>query len=88
VVGPTATIPNASGGTAGNGDVFASCAAGESLIGGGFIMHGINTAFVGDAFAVVNSPDPNNAGRWFVRIVDESTAPVLVEATAICVNVG
>ena len=51
-------------------------------------MHGINTAFLSDAFAVVNSPDPNDAGRWFVRIVDESTSPALVEATAICVKVA
>jgi hypothetical protein len=92
VVGPPTTVPIKDITGAGHNDAFASCTAGESLIGGGYTLTSSLTGdgFVGNAFAVVNSPDPNDAGRWFVRIVNEETAalPILAEATAICVKVG
>jgi hypothetical protein len=81
VVGPTETVPAMTSSTVGAKDAFASCAAGETVIGGGFIRGDFN-----EAFASISSPDPNNPGRWFVRILNYSVSTVNVQATAICVK--
>lgn len=83
VVGPTTTVPAAtSGSDPGAADAFASCAAGETVIAGGFTRFDVK-----NAFAAISTPDPNSAGRWFVRIANYSTSTLVhVQATAICVK--
>jgi hypothetical protein len=83
VVGPRATATPANGGVAGSGDGFASCAAGETLVGGGFTRAEVN-----DAFPSVDSPDSNTPNRWFVRLVNMVPVPLDFNATAICVKTG
>jgi hypothetical protein len=83
VVGPTTPVPAYTPSTVGSADAFATCATGESIVGGGFIRSDFN-----DAFAVVSTVDPNNAGRWFVRIANYSPSVVNVQATAICIKTG
>lgn len=81
VVGPSTTVPADNGSIAGAADAFASCAAGETVIAGGFTRFDVK-----NAFAAISTPDPNSAGRWFVRIVNYSGASLNVQATAICVK--
>jgi hypothetical protein len=83
VLGPTATSPALSGGTVGTADGFASCGAGETLVGGGFTRGGFE-----DAFPSVDTADPNHPERWFVRILNYSGSAVGFQATAICVKTG
>jgi hypothetical protein len=62
-------------------DVFATCPAGKSLLGGGYVEHGnVNQ----NAVAIVNAPDPSVSGEWFVRIKNFDANPVSAQAVAIC----
>ncbi|MGI8430243.1 MAG: hypothetical protein ACR2OB_13310 [Solirubrobacteraceae bacterium] len=66
-------------------DAFASCAAGERLVGGGYLGSGIR-GFTVEA----SSPAPSDPTRaWFVRARNDNAmfAPRLT-VSAICVKVG
>lgn len=61
-------------------DVFADCGPGSFRIGGGFIESGNATQ---DGIALVDGFDPT-VNRWFVRIKNNGTAPVQVNAQISC----
>jgi hypothetical protein len=84
VVGFTTTVPAATTTSPGAADGFASCNPGSSLIGGGYSRQDN----LSNATTVINSPDPNDPERWFVRIANFSGSPVDFDVTAICVKVG
>jgi hypothetical protein len=68
-------------------DVFATCAAGERIIGGGYLEPD-NTG-QSDAVALTSSPAPSApTSAWFVRISNEGMNAVSAQASAICLKVS
>jgi len=68
-------------------DVFASCAANERIIGGGY-LEPVNTG-QSDAVALTSSPAPSApTSAWFVRISNQGMNAVSAQASAICLKVS
>lgn len=71
-------------------DVFAACAVGEQLVGGGYLKPN-KPVVTGDVGTVeASSPAPSApTSAWFVRITNyNSTYGVDIQASAICVKVS
>jgi hypothetical protein len=81
VYGPSTTVQ-----PAGTADVFATCAAGERILAGGFLEPG-NTSNVG-GLVLTEGPAPSApTSAWFVRIDNSnSTFALTVQVSAICIT--
>lgn len=75
VIGPTAIVAPFT-----TKDVFAACAATEVAVGGGYTEPGNATQ---NAVVLVNSMD-TDPRRWFVRVKNDSPAPLTIQAQASC----
>ena len=61
-------------------DVFANCGQGEVRFGGGFVQPGNATQ---NGIVLVNGFD-SNANRWFVRVKNDSSSPLSINAQVTC----
>ena len=86
VFGPVTTIASFGSGNSVK-DVFATCAANERIIGGGYLEPD-NTG-QSDAVALTSSPAPSApTSAWFVRISNQGMNAVSAQASAICLKVS
>ena len=86
VFGPVTTIASFGSGNSVK-DVFATCAANERIIGGGY-LEPVNTG-QSDAVALTSSPAPSApTSAWFVRISNQGMNAVSAQASAICLKVS
>ncbi len=73
---------------AGEVDVFASCASGERLLGGGWLEPDNTDHGAGLVLSEGPAPSAPTSG-WFVRFRDGNSAfPMAVQASAVCLKLG